>query len=239
MRFNLLIVLFLATAAVGPQSSHGSLRVQFITSANQPLQKAAVRIRFEISSPRRYPLEIQTTTDSSGFIFVPELPALPMKIHLEATGFDDYSADVNLKAGAVTTVTARLEPVEELAFERLPAEQARTFSQACAEREFINLQFPKYSFANEQQWTALWSGLKLAAPPVDFQKWRVVAFITRNSNELGGPPKTRRITYNPARKATRIRRDSSGIPAQIRLPIETCTAEFILIPRRAGDVMFR
>jgi len=202
MKLSSVILLFLTLTVVGPQSSTGSLRVQFMTSANQPLQKAAVRIQFETSSPRRYPLEIQTTTDSLGFILVPELPVLPVKIHLEARGFDDYSADVNIKAGEITTVTARLEPVEELAFEKLAAEQARTFSQACRESEFLNVRFPRYSFENEQQWTELWSGLKLAAPPVDFQKWRVVAFITRNSNELGGPPKTRRITYNPTQKAT-------------------------------------
>lgn len=239
MKFYSVILLFLTLTVVGPQSSTGSLRVQFITSANQPLQKAAVRIRFQTSSPRRYPIYIQTTTDSSGFVFIQELPALPVKIHLEAAGFDDYSADVNIKAGETTTVAARLEPVEELAFERLSAEQARIFSQACTQSEFLNVQFPRYSFENEQQWTALWSELRLAAPPVDFQKWRVVALITRNSNEVGGPPKTRRITYNPARKLTRIRRDSSGIPAEIRLPIETCAAEFVLIPPRAGDVTFR
>jgi hypothetical protein len=184
-------------------------------------------------------LEIQTTTDSSGFVSVEELPALPVKILLEAIGFDDYSTEVNIKAGEVTTVTARLEPVEEMAFQRLSAEQARTFSQACRQREFLNVQFPRASFENEQQWTALWSGLKLAAPPVDFQKWRVVALITRNSNELGGPPKIRRVTYNPTRTATRVRRASSGIPAEIRVPIETCTAEFVLIPPRPGDVTFR
>src|SRR5687767_13167891 len=99
------LLLLLTLTVAGPQSSTGSLRVQFITSANQPLQKTAVRIRFETSGPRRYPLEIQTTTDSSGFIFVPELPVLPVKIHLEAAGFDDYSADVNIKAGEITTVT--------------------------------------------------------------------------------------------------------------------------------------
>jgi hypothetical protein len=98
--------------------------------------------------------------------------------------------------------------------------------------------FTKYSFENQQQWTALWSQLNLAAPPVDFQKRRVVAFIDRNFHELGGPPKTRRITYNPTRKVTRIRRDSSGIPAEIRVPIATCTAEFLLIPPRAGDVAY-
>lgn len=239
MKLYSVLLLFLTLTVVGPQSSHGSLRVQFTNATNQPLQKAAVRIRFETSSPRRYPLWIQTTTDSSGFVFVPELLALPVKIHLEAAGFDDHSADVNIKAGEVTTVTARLEPVEELAFERLPAEQARTFSQACTQREFLNVQFPRYSFENEQQWTALWSGLKLAAPPVDFQKWRVVALISRNSNELGGPPKIRRVTYNPTRKVTRVRRDSSGIPAEILVPIETCAAEFVLIPPRAGDVTFR
>jgi hypothetical protein len=84
MKFSFVLLLFLTLTVVGPQA--GSLRVQFITSANQPLQKGAVRIRFEMSSPRRYPLLIQTMTDSAGFIFVPELPVLPVKIHLEAQG---------------------------------------------------------------------------------------------------------------------------------------------------------
>src|SRR5688500_1617893 len=70
------LLLLLTLTVAGPQA--GSLRVQFITSANQPLQKGAVRIRFETSSPRRYPLWIQTMTDSSGFIFVPQLPVLPV-----------------------------------------------------------------------------------------------------------------------------------------------------------------
>lgn len=146
---------------------------------------------------------------------------------------------MNIKNGETTTATVHLEPVEELAFERLPAEQARTFGQACTEPEFLKVQFPRYSFDNEQEWTALWASLKLTAPPVDFQKWRAVALITRNSWELGGPPVTRRITYNPTGKVTRIRRDSSKIRAEILMPIETCTAEFILIPPRPGDVTFR
>lgn len=239
MKFHSVILMFLTLTVVGPQSSTGSLRVQFITSANQPMQKAAVRIRFQTSSPRRYPIYIQTTTDSSGFVFIQELPALPVKVHLEAAGFDDYSADVNIKAGETTTVAARVEPVEELAFERLSDEQARTFSQACTQREFLNVQFPRYNFENEQQWTALWSGLKLVAPSVDFKKWRVVALIDRNNHERGGPPKTRRITYTPTSKVTRIRRDSSGITAEFWVPIETCAAEFLLIPPRAGDVTIR
>lgn len=136
MKFHSVISLFLTLTVVGPQSSTGSLRVEFITSANQPLHKSAVRIRFETSSPRRYPLENQTTTDSSGFIFVPELPVLRVTINLEATGFDGYSADVNMKAGEIITVTARLEPVEELAFERLRVEQAGHLAKPAGRASF-------------------------------------------------------------------------------------------------------
>ncbi len=236
MRVCLFILLIGTITVAGPHSSTGSLRVQFTTGANQPLPKAAVRIRFETPNPHRYPSETHLTTDSSGSVVIENLPASGVRIQFETIGFDDYSADVTIKAGQTTTVAAHLEPVEELRFERSD-EQARTLIQACTQSEFQKIKFDRYSFENEQQWTAFWSELKLAAPPVDFKKWRVIALITRSSDS-GIRPKTRRITYNPTKKVIRIRRDFPGLTSDFRLTVISCAAEFLLIPPRAGDVMY-
>ena len=237
MRY-LLILLCVTITVAGPQSSMGSLRLQLTTATKQPLQNAAVRVRFETSNPVQYPLESQLTTDNSGSIRFQELPAASVRIHLETIGFDDYSTDVTIKAGETITVAAQLEQVEELPFERLSDEQAQTFVQACKQSEFRNAPLNRNSFENKQQWTAFWSELKLAAPSVDFKKQRVIALIAR-TGDSGVRPKTRRITYNPTRKVIRVRREFPAVQPNFRLPIITCTAEFLLIPPRAGDVIYR
>ncbi len=174
-------------------------------------------------------------TDSSGVLLIKELPVAKVTIHLEIAGLDDYSADVILKAGETTTVATQLEPVEDIPLVRLPDVHAREFSQACRQRDFRNT---RSTFESAKEWTALWSELKLSAPTVNFNRWRIVAYITRSS-ESGDENRIRRITYNPARKVIRVRRNFYNLNLEFRLPVISCTADFVLIPHRDGEVVFR
>jgi hypothetical protein len=235
MRLHSLLLLFLTIPIAGSQSSHGSLRLQLSHGPDRPLQKVPVSIRFESSSGLRYPLEVQSMTDSSGVLLIEELPVAKVTIHLEIAGLDDYSADVILKAGETTTVATQLEPVEDIPLVRLPDVHAREFSQACRQRDFRNT---RSTFESAKEWTALWSELKLSAPTVNFNRWRIVAYITRSS-ESGDENRIRRITYNPARKVIRVRRNFYNLNLEFRLPVISCTADFVLIPHRDGEVVFR
>jgi hypothetical protein len=220
---------------VARSQSTGSLRLKFTSSA-RPVGKLPVRIQLQslTSLPRAH--ETRLTLDDSGVASI-NLPPAAYAVHVETTGFDDYSLDrVNIQAGESTTIEATVEPVEELPIIRLPDEQLMKFVVACQVSSSAKVGSDRLIFRNSRQWTELWSQFKLTPPDVDFKKWTTVASITR-SNETGAVDRMRRITYNPKQKVTRIRFDS---PPQrlIRQPAFSCDADFVLIPHRAGDVAF-
>jgi hypothetical protein len=233
--YSIVLLFMMVTFGIaGQRPSTGSLEMK-LSSSGKPLEKRTVQLRFENSYGLGSPFQTQLTTDNSGFARMNLYPG-SYRIHLEAKEVDEYSFDATVKEGETSTVEVPLEPVEEIEFVRLPKEQIAKMQEACHRSEFWDVKVP-YSFDNEQQWADSWSAFKLAAPEVDFKKWRVLAWVSL-SNYVQAQRWVRRVTYNPKNKVIRARLNQ--IPrSEISLPAFSCVAEFVLIPARAGHVQFR
>ena len=182
-----------------------------------------------------FPLAMLLTTDDSGVMGTNMIPST-YKVHLVAKEVEDYSFEVTIKLGETSTVEIALDPVEEIEFVRLPKEELWKLQQACKQPDLWSVIIPA-RYENEKQWADAWAAFKLAAPKVDFQKWRVVGFLTHSSQGLP-ELSVLRVTFNPRTKAIRTRTNDIK-RGDFYTQVIDCKADFVLIPVREGMVLFR